>query len=151
MSIYHDLLANKIKLLELQNEMMRILSTSKGFDVFYASAVFQFETKIEAFDYCNQFYKGMFGDFRYSNYQEFIKRNSSASCSEPSSVEIMEREYLLAWFKGKGFNTWTSFKALVTHYYPLTVESFLYEFWQNKPVDAETQKNVGYVKQIIGE
>jgi hypothetical protein len=44
--------------------------------------------------------------------------------STPSDTK--ERDYLLAWFKYKGFDTWTSFKALILHYYLILLRMM---FW----------------------
>lgn len=151
MSMYHELLAKTIKSLEQENLIMVLIGSPEGFYNFYNRSRWEFKNGKDCFDYCNQYYKGVFGRFLYSDFEEFQKENQLKQVPKNTSIEILERKYLLTWFKSKGFNTWTSFKALVMHYYPATAESVLYDFWQNKTVDAETQKNVGYVKQIIGE
>lgn len=149
--MHQELLAEKIKSLEKEVLILRLIGSPKGFYNFYNCSRWEFKSGKDCFEYCNQYYNKVFGRFLYSDYEEFQKDNQLKPAVKNNSIQVIEREYLLAWFKSKGFNTWASFKALVMHYYPLTVESFLYEFWQSKSFDSETQKNVGYVKQIIGE
>jgi len=140
------------------------IQSAFGFYKFYFYNLHLYGNRETCFYYCNLYFKQQFGCDRYTSYSDFKEgMNLRYISNKPQkkiqlqpdlnkdALQILEREYLLSWFKSKGFNTWTSFKALVMHYYPLTVESFLYEFWQSKSFDAETQKNVGYVKQIIGE
>lgn len=153
MSIHYELLIKKMQCLELENTIMSIIGRSNGFYAFYSSSLFKFKNKKEAFDYCNHYYKEMFGTYRYTDFEDFQKHHqiNKVSSVVDNPLEILEREYLLSWFKNQGFNTFTSFKAVILHFYPVISESTLYEFWQSKSLDAETQKYVGYVKQIIGK
>jgi len=134
-----------------------------GFYKFYFANLQFYSNQETCFKYCNQYFKNLFGYDRYDDFSQFrgeihglpIRLKSQQVqvkvSEQSSSIEIMERDYLLAWFKSKGFNSWTSFKALVMHYYPLTLENQLYSFWKSESIVPEVMKNVGYVKQIIGE
>lgn len=150
MSMYHELLAMKIKTLEQANIIIRLIGNPKGFYNLYSCSLWKFKTKKECFEYCNQYYKDFFGSFLYSDFEEFQKENQLKPEVPQTAHEILEREYLISWFKSKGFNSFTAFKAIVLHYYPEIYEETLFVFWNYKS-DSEVAKYVNYVKQIIGE
>jgi hypothetical protein len=142
------------------------IQSAFGFYKFYFANL-QFYSKQETcFQYCNQYFKNQFGYDRYDSWEEFrgeigfrpmkpkLVKNIIPvidSVSATSPIEIMEREFLISWFKHKGFDTWTSFKALVMHYYPALAERDVLNFWKGDTVVSDVLKCVSYVKQIIGE
>lgn len=67
-----------------------------------------------------------------------------------SPKDVLEREFLIAWFKQCGFDTWTSFKAIVLHHFPDITEKKLLDFWQNIDIDSHVLIRVNHVKQILG-
>lgn len=151
MSLQNLLLYQKIKMIESQNAIMKMISTRKGFNAFYDSSMWQFKTPVACFNYCNSCFFDLFGSLKYESFEAFLQDNKKPVVSYATPSDTKERDYLLAWFKYKGFDTWTSFKALILHYYPDINERDLLNFYKGIAIDSNTLKGVGYTKQIIGE
>lgn len=71
-------LAQKAELekLQAQNELMRKLATKSGFYHFYFTKINDFKTNIECFNYCNELYHSLFGEYRYSSNESFKNNNA---------------------------------------------------------------------------
>jgi hypothetical protein len=148
MNTVNIILRNRIQILEQGNLILKILSTKNGFHGFYTSCLRDFKTDKERFDYCNQYFKEISGVYKYESFEEF--KGIQIPKTNHNNLESLERDYLISWFKSKGFNSFTAFKAIVLHYYPEIYEETLFVFWNYK-IDTEVAKYVNYVKQIIGE
>ena len=59
--------------LEKENEIMKKLSTRKGFYEYYFDLLKTSKTKIEAFNKVNKLYLTLFGQKRYSDFSTFQK------------------------------------------------------------------------------
>jgi hypothetical protein len=144
-----------IEFLTAQNNLMRFIATHNGFRDVYLDYLKKGYKSLEAYQLTENMYLILFGFNRFESYEIFLKiyKSDEFYCGTKNvlSVQLMERDYLLAWFKSKGFDTWTSFSALVMHYYPGTVKSELLSLWKLQHVYPDVLKNVGYVKQIIGD
>lgn len=66
-------LQKKIMQLESQNELMKKLSTSKGFYEYYFELLKASKTKVQAFNKVNKLYSELFGLKRHSNFSVFSK------------------------------------------------------------------------------
>ncbi|MGQ7945044.1 hypothetical protein [Flavobacterium sp. WC2509] len=144
---------NHIKFLESQNKLMIKLATPKGFYELYNIELQKYGSPDLAFRICNVEYRRLFDTYRYDSFESFlvdIKKNLSVSQLKMSPKDVLEREFLLAWFKQCGFDTWTSFKAVVLHYFPEVTEVKLLAFWQNTAIEAQVLIRVNHVKQILG-
>jgi hypothetical protein len=129
------------------------IQSSYGFFRFYFSNLHFYPNQQVCFDYCNAYFKAQFGYYRYDSYEAFKggKNKVISFSSEPKNpLQSLEREFLIAWFKQCGFDTWTSFKAIVLHHFPEVTEIKLLEFWQNTAIDAHVLIRVNHVKQILG-
>lgn len=144
---------NYIKFLESQNKLMIKLSTLKGFYELYNEDLQRHGCPDLAFYICNVEYRQLWGKYRYDCFESFladVKKNLTISQQKMSPKDVLEREFLLAWFKQCGFDTWTSFKAVVLHYFPEVTEVKLLAFWQNTAIEAQVLIRVNHVKQILG-
>lgn len=144
-----------IEFLTAQNNLMRFIGTPNGFRDVYLGYLKKGYKSLDAYQLTANMYKMLFGFNRFESHEIFLKsyKSDDFHCGTKNvlAVQLMERDYLLAWFKSKGFDTWTSFSALVMHYYPGTVKSELLSLWKLQHVYPDVLKNVGYVKQIIGD
>ena len=144
-----------IEFLTAQNNLMRFIGTPNGFRGVYLEYLKKGYKSLEAYRLTENMYLILFGFNRFESHDIFLKSYNGNDLNFRTenvlSVQLMERDYLLAWFKSKGFDTWTSFSALVMHYYPSTVKSELLSLWKLQHVYSDVLKNVGYVKQIIGD
>jgi hypothetical protein len=144
-----------IKFLTAQNNLMRFIGNPNGFRDVYLDYLKKGYKSLDAYELTENMYKMLFGSGRFETYLDFLKRYNGNDLNFTTqnvlAVQLMERDYLLAWFKSKGFDTWTSFSALIMHYYPGTVKSELLSLWKLQHVYPDVLKNVGYVKQIIGD
>ena len=61
----------QIEKLQAQNELMRKLSTKKGFCQYYFDVLPDFKFCNEAFDHVNSLYLELFGENRYSDFVSF--------------------------------------------------------------------------------
>lgn len=59
--------------LEQKIELMRKLRTFDGFHSYFFSQIDKFKNRKECFDYCNQLFFDLFGEYRYSEYVYFRK------------------------------------------------------------------------------
>jgi len=144
---------NYIEFLKSQNKLMIKLSTPKGFYELYNEDLQRHGSPDLAFRVCNVEYWNIWGEFRYDSFESFlsdVKKNLTISQQKMSPKDVLEREFLLAWFKTCGFDTWTSFKAIVLHYFPEVTEVKLLAFWQNTAIDKQVLIRVNHVKQILG-
>lgn len=66
-----DCLKKEITRLKATNKIMKKLSASSGFFKYYFSNLRNFETNKQCFDFVNQFYYDLFGQYRYSSYKDF--------------------------------------------------------------------------------
>lgn len=66
-------LEKKIMQLENENEIMKILSTRKGFYEYYFDLLNCSKTKAQAFNKVNKLYFQLFGKKRYDNFLVFSK------------------------------------------------------------------------------
>ena len=142
-----------IKFLEAENKLMKRLSTLRGFYEIYNEELHRHGSPDLAFSECNINYRRLFGQYCYKSFESFltdVKTNLTLAQIKISPKEALEREFLLAWFKECGFDTWTSFKAIVRHHYPEVTEVKLLEFWQNTAIDPLVLLRVNYTKQILG-
>lgn len=57
-----------------QVEIIRKIATAKGFYYYYFSLLSnpEFRTRTEVFEYVNNLYFELFGEYRYSSYQSFL-------------------------------------------------------------------------------
>lgn len=55
--------------------VIRKIATAKGFYDYYFAIIPEFSTRIEAFNYVNELYFELFGEYKYSSYQNFLKVN----------------------------------------------------------------------------
>jgi hypothetical protein len=145
---------NYIKFLESGNKLMEKFQTTKGFYEVYNDDLCHHELPELAFKSCNYAHFRLFGYYRFNNsFDDFLKvidNRLTISQQKMSPKEVLEREFLIAWFKQCGFDTWTSFKAIVLHHFPEVTEIKLLEFWQNTAIDAHVLIRVNHVKQILG-
>lgn len=144
---------NYIKFLESETKLMRKLSTVKGFYELYNENLQRHGSPDLALMLCNNEYKQRWGKNRYNSFESFLEDIDSCltiSQQKMSPKDVLEREFLIAHFKMCGFDTWTSFKAVVLHYYPEITEVKLLEFWQNTAIEANVLICVNRVKQILG-
>lgn len=142
-----------IEFLKSQNKLMIKLSTPKGFYELYNEDLQRHGSPDLAFCICNLEYRKIWGEYRYDSFESFLvdmKKNLTVSQLKISPKSVLEREFLIAWFKQCGFDTWTSFKAIVLHHFPEVTEKKLLEFWQNIAIDAHVLIRVNHVKQILG-
>jgi hypothetical protein len=137
--------AREIEFLIVQNQLMNKLSTKRGFLDFYNENLKDYASAETCFAMCNKVYKDLFGTDRYSSYGEFNTQNGNLN-----SLDGLARTYLLAWFKECGFDSWSSLKAIVLHYYPEVTEVKLKDLWDCKIIDREVLTKLEWVKQIIG-
>lgn len=61
----------EIEKLKKENELMRQLSTVDGFFIYYFSQCPVNKTNVEAFNFVNQKYFDLFGEYRYSDHDSF--------------------------------------------------------------------------------
>jgi hypothetical protein len=66
-------LKREISILESENEIMRKLSTRKGFYQYYFSKLPYYETFLACFNAVNDEFLDLFGSYRYLSYGEFKK------------------------------------------------------------------------------
>ncbi|MCG9792512.1 hypothetical protein [Flavobacterium algicola] len=136
------------------------IQSAFGFYKFYFANLHFYAKREDCFKYCNLYFREQFGYNRYDSWEEFFgvigvrpMNRKAVKITTPIvdclSVEKMERNFLIALFKQKGFDTWTSFKAIVMHYYQAD-ETKLMAIWKGGLIDPETLKYVDYVRQIIG-
>lgn len=132
------------------------IQSSYGFFRFYFSNLSFYPNQQVCFDYCNAYFKAQFGYYRYDSYESFkggrdkVIVFSPVSHQKILSKDELEREFLLSWFKACGFDTWTSFKAIVLHHFPEVTEVKLLAFWQNTAIEQQVLIRVNHVKQILG-
>jgi len=137
------------------------IESSFGFYKFFFANLRFYQNIEQCFEYCNIYFREKFGYYRYENYAKFRSCVVGSSAKktklipfEPlpifSNLDILEREFLMAWFQHNGFDSWESFKAIVIYYYSEVTEKKLREFYSNTTIDSEVLLKVGYVKQIIG-
>lgn len=145
---------NYIKFLESGNKLMEKFQTTKGFYEVYNEELQRHELPDVAFASCNCAHKELFGYYRFNNsfdgFLKVIDNRLSLSQQKMSPKDVLEREFLIAWFKQCGFDTWTSFKAIVLHHFPEVTEIKLLEFWQNTAIEKQVLIRIGHVKQILG-
>lgn len=58
-----------------QIEIIRKIATPKGFYEYFFSLLptKEFKTRTEVFDYVNELHRELFGDYKYSCYESFLK------------------------------------------------------------------------------
>lgn len=61
----------EIEKLKKQNELMRQLSTVEGFSFYYYTNCKNHSTNKEAFNFVNDQYYELFGEYRYSDFHSF--------------------------------------------------------------------------------
>lgn len=145
-SLLHRYEAAHLSFLKVKNKWMSYLAGS-GFLKLYIQKYEASRNPEGSFEYCNNQYMLVFGQLRYDDYEHFLKANFLKT----SDSDIMQRDYLLSFFKEVGFDSWESFSPLILHYYPqITVEK-LYLFYQCRFLDKNTLKLVDFVRQIIGK
>ena len=145
MLLKQQYLAREIEFLKAQGEMMKRLSTKRGFLDLYNESLKDCASAEACFVSCNRIYKDLFGMPKYSSFGEFNTQYGNLN-----SLDALARTYLLAWFKECGFDNWEALKAIVLHYYPEVTESKLKDFWDCKVIDREVLTKLEWVKQIIG-
>lgn len=145
MKLYEQYLAKEIEFLKAQNEIMKKLSTKRGFLDLYNEILEDFPSAESCFEACNIICIGLFRMPKYSSFGEFNAQHGNLN-----SLDALARTYLLAWFKECGFDNWEALKAIVLHYYPEVTESKLKDFWDCKAIDREVLTKLEWVKQIIG-
>lgn len=57
---------------QVENELMRKIGTARGFFDYYFSILPQHKTQIEAFNFANDIYFELFGEYRYSSHSSFL-------------------------------------------------------------------------------
>jgi hypothetical protein len=67
----YECLKKEIARLKATNKIMRKLCTSSGFYKYFFSHLRSFETDKQCFDFVNQFYYDLFGQYRYTSYKCF--------------------------------------------------------------------------------
>jgi hypothetical protein len=142
-----------IKFLEAENKLMIKLASTRGFYELYNQELYKHGSPELAWYECNAKYYKIFGYYRYDSFESFllvIKEKLTPAQQKMSPKEVLEREFLITWFKQCGFDTWTSFKAIVRHHYPEVTEVKLLEFWQNTAIDPIVLIRVNHTKQILG-
>jgi hypothetical protein len=142
----HVQLNEYIKVLELENIAMRRLASEQGFIDLVNDHIKFCGSEESAFNYVNAWYKRLLiYDSRYPSFKSYIETKKLTN-----PLQSLEREFLLSWFRQCGFDTWTSFKAIVLHHYPEVTEKKLLEFWKNTAIDTNVLIRVNHVKQILG-
>jgi hypothetical protein len=133
------------------------IQSAFGFYKFYYANLGFYPDRKTCFDFCNFYFKDQFGYYRYNSFDSFsgnagVENKAVANVLEKPTnlLQCLEREFLLSWFRQCGFDTWTSFKAIVLHSYPEVTEVKLLEFWKNTAIDAKVLIRVNHVKQILG-
>lgn len=58
-----------------QVEVMRKIATATGFYEYFFSVLSIFPTRSEAFNYVNDLYYELFGEYRYTSYNSFLDSN----------------------------------------------------------------------------
>lgn len=60
--------------LRKENELMRKIGTAPGFFQYYFSILPQHRTRIEAFNFANEQYFELYGEYRYSTHGSFLNQ-----------------------------------------------------------------------------
>lgn len=145
MDLYKDYITKEIEFLTVKNKLMKDLRSENGFMNLYSEILKQVPDSEKCFAICNIIYNQLFRKNCYDKFSDFNIRYKNID-----TLNILEREFLMAWFKHNGFDTWESFKAIVIYYYSEVTEVKLREFYSNAAIDSDVLLKVGYVKQIIG-
>lgn len=61
----------EIEKLKTENELMRQLSTDEGFSFYYYTQCKEHRTNKDAFNYVNELYFALFGEFRYIDFYSY--------------------------------------------------------------------------------
>jgi hypothetical protein len=142
----HVQLSEYIKVLELENMAMRRLASEKGFIDLVNDHIKICGSEESTFNYVDCWHRRLLlRDSPYSSFKSYVEAKKLTN-----PLQSLEREFLLSWFRQCGFDTWTSFKAIVLHHYPEVTEKKLLEFWKNTAIDTNVLIRVNHVKQILG-
>lgn len=68
-------ITQQIEELQAQNKIMRQLATTTGFYEYYFKQLKHHRTNFDCFNYVNDLYFNIFGEYRYSSYNSFINAN----------------------------------------------------------------------------
>lgn len=137
---------------QMQTDIMKSLSTAKGFYEFYYSELKHWKDEQACFSFCNSFFKLQFGKYRYTDFEHFrgnIKFRLKENLEPKTTAAILERQFLLAWFAENNFSCWEAFKAVILIFYAEITAERLYKFYANGDVSVDILKKVGHVKLII--
>jgi len=132
------------------------IHSSLGFYEFYFENLKYYPDRKSTFDFCNAFFKNQYGFYRYRNWDAFFGMSNNGS-EIAAFVPVREktlgekqRDYLLTYFKNKGFDSWVSFKPLILCHFPEVDPAVLLLFYNGKSLDKEVLKYVDFTRQIIG-
>lgn len=64
-------LEQEIKRLQFENAIMCKIATKKGFFEYYFELLPKFKTFHECFEYVNDLYKSLFGEYKYNSFHHF--------------------------------------------------------------------------------
>lgn len=91
----------------VSTQVMKLISSKNGFYEFYLDLMLCSCDSKKAFETTNEIYNKFFKVFKYENYIDFYQQH--AALQDKQCTLFIQRNFLMQFFKEKGFTTWESF------------------------------------------
>lgn len=156
--LHKTVIESQIRLLESDSVLLERFSTDLGFFYFFYENLGRYGSAEIGFFHCNKVHEGLFGEKRYENLEDFklgkrsltkINSNTDASLVSAKSSEILMQDFLIQWFKEKGFVTYESFAMIVSHLYPQINFQQLSSFYVKEFCSKQILTYVDWSRQIL--